>query len=277
MIVRKHHVAFILSLAFLIFAIGIHTCERLGNSSRVASFNVNQYPKRTYEPDRLFDAIVELDAPIIALQEIGDVHALRKDVYARMGENWRVRNAARCNSVCVGYLYDSNRVTIEKTKTHRSVNIHAGGRPAYEAQVTIDGVPVTLVNVHLKAGKKDADMRRKQLEALSKIVAKIQERGDSVVVLGDFNAVGGDDRAALEGFARATSLSWATSILECSHYYRGEGRCIAGALDHAFTTRRPRAVEKGGDCAKIGCDPGATCPTWRSQVSDHCPFVVQFR
>jgi endonuclease/exonuclease/phosphatase family metal-dependent hydrolase len=279
MIVRKHHIAFALALLLMVLAIGVHTCQRLADSPRVASFNINQYPKRTYEPDRLFQAVRELDAPIVALQEIGDIHDTREHVYEHLGTNWKVRNAARCNTRCLGFLYDSNRVEIVRTRTHESVRLHPGGRPAYEAHVTIDGKPMTLVNVHLKAGKKDKEYktRKAQLEALRAIVASIDDRGESVVLLGDFNSVRGDDRAALESFARTTGLSWATSVLECSHYYRGSGRCIAGTLDHAFTSHRARSVEEAGDCATVGCDPGASCPTWRSQVSDHCPFVVQVR
>lgn len=277
MVVRKHHLAFSASLVILIAVVALQTCHQLGSGVRVASFNINQFPQRTAAPDKLFSTVKELDAPIVALQEVGDITATREAAMSHLGDNWRVRIAGKCNTQCVGFLYDSKRVDVLRARTHDSLKLFPAARPAYEIAAVIDDHPVTLVNVHLKAGTTDVPVRLRQLRELSKIVDEIEARGESMVIIGDFNSVGGDDRAALERFKMETELSWATSVLECSHYKRRGGGCITTTLDHAFTTHRPRSVSEAGACADVGCAPGGACPTWTRDVSDHCPFVIELR
>lgn len=275
--VRKSQLAFAVALALLIAALALHTCHSLGASTRVGSFNINQYPQRSGSPERVMSVIAELDAPIVALQEIGNLQKTRRLVAKYLGPDWRVRSAARCASRCVGFLYDSRRVELHDSTTHDSIRLHPGARPALEVRATVDGRRVALVNVHLKAGASGLPIRLRQLRKLSEITAAMQAEEENVVVLGDFNTLGGDDRAAMERFGAERHLSWATSVLECSHYHRRPSGCVTTTLDHAFTSHRPQKVEEAGACRSLGCDTGDQCPTWTREVSDHCPFVVQLR
>jgi endonuclease/exonuclease/phosphatase family metal-dependent hydrolase len=136
------------------------------------------------------------------------------------------------------------------------------------------GRALRLFVVHLKAGGDFAHVRREQLRRLAPIVLAAVETYDDVVLLGDFNATGEEDRRTLAELARATRLVWASEALACTSYWNRRDGCRGVALDHVLTVRRPDDVSARGPCESVGCDPGDRCPTFHREVSDHCPVTA---
>jgi endonuclease/exonuclease/phosphatase family metal-dependent hydrolase len=95
-----------------------------------------------------------------------------------------------------------------------------------------------------------------------------------VVVLGDFNATTGGDRADLAALARAAGLVWATEPLACSAFWDRDDGCPSSRLDHVLTWAAPASVAAAGACATDGCAWHDRCPLYADEVSDHCPVVV---
>jgi endonuclease/exonuclease/phosphatase family metal-dependent hydrolase len=130
--------------------------------------------------------------------------------------------------------------------------------------------------VHLKAGGDGHDIRARQYVALAKIVSEVKRSGERVVLLGDFNATGDDDRDDLALLARDTGMTWATRELACSAFWSRDDGCPTSRLDHVLTWAPPSKVEAAGACATDGCEWQHRCPLYAEQVSDHCPVVVTF-
>ena len=130
--------------------------------------------------------------------------------------------------------------------------------------------------VHLKSGGDHAHVRRAQLRQLAGIVSDAHDSWDEVLVLGDFNATGDEDRQNLERFARDVRMTWASEPLLCTAYWNRRDGCRGSRLDHVMSRRAPEDVTARGPCESIGCEPGDHCPTFHREVSDHCPVTVDF-
>jgi endonuclease/exonuclease/phosphatase family metal-dependent hydrolase len=155
---------------------------------------------------------------------------------------------------------------------------YRGARPAFEAR--FDGPlerRLRVIAVHLKAGGDGSRMRERQLIALRPILRSAVASGDRVVVLGDFNATADSDRAAIAELAAATGTSWPSQTLGCTCYWQRRESCFAAVLDHVLVSGQVSSIAVGGACADVGCDPQKSCPSYKSEVSDHCPVRVDLR
>jgi endonuclease/exonuclease/phosphatase family metal-dependent hydrolase len=245
---------------------------------RIVTYNIEDFPKDDVQVEYAFRTIAGLDAPVVAVQEIMDAQAFERAARSELGPNWKT--AVGGGERAVGLLYDSERLRLRSTREH-----DIGGRKVLEGRFKRKrGRDVRVFVVHLKAGggKDDVEKRRKQLEKLTRVVAKSR---DEIVVLGDFNATSPVDRQHLRLFAARTGLSWASEQLECTAYWNQRDKdedgneelvnCPGSALDHVFTREQPRAIAAKGQCEDIGCDGGLLCPLSRFVVSDHCPVLTE--
>ena len=105
------------------------------------------------------------------------------------------------------------------------------------------------------------------------ILRRVRDSGDRIVLLGDFNATGDADRAAIRALAEATELEWASEGVECTSYWEPDG-CRGSALDHVRSSDDAEVVAVG-PCEDVGCAPGTRCPTFFHEVSDHCPVTAE--
>jgi endonuclease/exonuclease/phosphatase family metal-dependent hydrolase len=249
---------------------------------RIATFNVRDFPEHPWHGPGVFAAIAELDASVVAVQEVRDVGRFELDVAHHLGPNWRVEFDSNVGSaIRVGLVHDTNVWEFVGKTSHTEVGGGADQRPALEVRLRArdDDRHLRVFVVHLKAGgkSKDIERRRLQLDALATILAvAVHGSDDEIVVLGDFNATSPQDRERLGEFARRTELSWASEQLECTAYWRPEGRCTGSALDHVFTRKPSTSIAARGPCEVSGCKPGDRCPAFHEWVSDHCPVVAEF-
>lgn len=257
------------------------TTQDLGRV-RIATFNIENFPKNSQQIERAFVEIQKLGASIVALQEIEQPVLTAREARNRLGTDWDfvyvdtspLPRYAHHN----GVLFDRRVWTLVSTATHDETRLeHNRHKPTFEVRLApvAGGDIVSVLVVHLKSGSDGRAIRERQLTALAGIVREVGRSGERVVVLGDFNATEDDDRADIARVADAGELAWATEELACSAFWRRDDGCPRSRLDHVLTWTAPASVEAGGACATEGCDWEESCPIYREQVSDHCPVVVE--
>lgn len=259
---------------------------------RVGTFNIQQFGKRDTDMAKLTARVASLDADILAVQEIQSEPKLRQLAARLSGASRTYRVAlSTCggkSEMRVGFLYDERRVTLASTKEYPELDpggdgrCTAGERPGFLG-VFKDGERIVhLLAVHLAKG--DLSKRRKQWESAHAIAAKLREGGaTNVVILGDANSAGyrdddGGERTFIDERARNAGMRVETRGIECSEYWKTDGRYAPSLLDHAVATAG--IVARGsarvhGYCAALRCKPQeSSMPDEFESVSDHCPVTV---
>jgi endonuclease/exonuclease/phosphatase family metal-dependent hydrolase len=240
---------------------------------RVATFNIEYYPKSQAQAERALEVIGSLDAPIVAVQEITAPHHLASLARARLGDAWRLTVVN--HRFATGVLFDSRKFVHVSTHSHTSTIVFPAAIPVLE--VRFDDVAtrerLRVFVVHWKAGGENFPTRKRQMDAFAPILETARRSGDRIVVLGDFNATSDDDRVRIGALAQSARVEWATRAIGCTCFWQRERDCVGSALDHILTTERVRGVRAAGACAG-GCPTTDRCPAWRDEVSDHCPVVV---
>jgi endonuclease/exonuclease/phosphatase family metal-dependent hydrolase len=261
--------------AIALMALGLAYCGRAA-PVRVATFNIENFPRDARQIEGAFAAIDALEAPVIAVQEITDPATFAREARERLGEEWRFVADDGGGIQRVGVLFDAERYTLAWSRTHDETRTYAGGKPTLEVRLRSrgSGRALRVLVVHLKAGGAYAHVRREQLRQLRPVVEEAVASWDEVVVLGDFNATGDEDRETIARFSSATGLTWASEPLRCTSYWNRNDGCRGTPLDHVLTRRVPEDIAARGPCETIGCDPGDRCPAFHREVSDHCPVTA---
>lgn len=269
----------ILLLSFVMlaagFGFGIASCDDPEGATRVATFNVENYPKHDLQRKNVPEAIGKLNTPIVALQEVVDPKRFEQDVQKELGNHWVLAVSSQGPSQKLAVLYDSTKATLVSKRDYSEPILHPSGRPAFETRFEVDGEVVRVMNLHLKAGGKFYALRAAQWWALLPLIERGVESEEQFLVLGDFNATGWADRVTLFGLSLWTGTKWLSRGVECSHYWSRDDECVTTTLDHALTTHAGSAKAHGA-CETVGCDQTDRCPTWVHEVSDHCPVVFDF-
>ena len=251
-------------------------CSCRDRAVRVATFNIENYPKTPTQVAGAFTLIGELGVAAIAVQEITAPDHFAAMARHRLGDTWRFVHSGPSPLQRVGVLFDAAELELIRRVVHRETVVYPGGKPAVEARLQPrDGGPaLRFFAVHLKAAGDHAETRRRQLEALAPVLRSAVETGDRVILAGDFNATSEADRRTIATLAETTGLHWATADLECSHFWQRDDGCVASRLDHALTSWPPDNVAARGPCETEGCHPDESCPVFRDEVSDHCPVTI---
>ena len=244
---------------------------------RVATFNIENYPKAQSQRDGAFEIIRSMSVSAVAVQEITDPGDFARTAAQRLGDSWRFAYPAVGPAQRVGVLYDSAALTLTGTTVHRECETFRGARPAFEARfVDRDGEAVGLMVLHLRAGSTGQAQRAEQLRALAPAITEGMRSISRFVVLGDFNATGARDRDAIASLARETRARWSSERLVCTSYWARPDACVTSALDQVLANREARSIEALGPCESLGCGSRALCPRFHREVSDHCPVRVAF-
>lgn len=240
---------------------------------QIVTFNIENFPKSTKQIAGAFEEIKQLDAPIVAVQEITNTEVFLSAAQRRLGPAWRAE-LVETGSVLdhrIGVLFDTGRVTHVKTRVHDETRLGGQYKPVLDAEFVHRGRHVRVLVIHFKAGGENHPVRRRQYAALKKVIARVKQDGMPIVLLGDFNATGDADR---EDLARV-DLRWLTQPLECSAFWSRDDGCPRSRLDHVLSTQVALEVRAAGGCAEAGCGWEDRCPLYAEDVSDHCPVLVE--
>lgn len=286
-------------LFLLLLALGGALCwsRCAAGDLRVATFNIRNFRPEKTDVARLVTLLEELDADVIAVQEIEDPAGF-KDVVGRIRAPGRRYALAlsRCggrSAMHVGFVYDAARIELRGQQEYPELDPGGGGdcrgeRSGLLGQFAESEVPFELLVVHLVAtgDEERAARRRAQWDLALAIVARRRGEGaGAIAILGDTNSTGYmDDRWGERTFItrrlRETGLELPTSQLGCSAYWRPEPDTLAPSLlDHVVVTPgfpASGAAEVRGFCAEVACRglPGDSPPPDYMKVSDHCPVVL---
>lgn len=251
-----------------------------GEPTRVGTFNIEHYPKSERQVELAFGIIGELGYHALAVQEITDPRGFARQARRRLGGAYRFVFNRVGPEHRLGVLFDTRRLKLLTTRTHRQTQIDGRGKPAFEVRLRdggADGPVLRLIVVHLKAGGDFIDIRRQQLRALRPVIRRAMRSKERVILLGDFNATSPDDRVEIEALARAARMTWASAPLECTSYWDRSDGCLGTPLDHVLTWEPPKGIAARGPCENEGCSRRDRCPVFHREVSDHCPVTVDFR
>lgn len=248
---------------------------------RIATFNIEDFPKNRKQIDGAFAEIRATHASIVGVQEIGAPELFAHEARWRLGDSWQFvyvtassdRDGRRRD---LGVLFDSARYKLLGTKVHDGTRLGDRNKPVFEARLQDGSLIVHVLVLHLRSGTDGRSVRVSQYRALRQIVREVVRSQEKVVVLGDFNATEVGDRDDLALLARDTGLVWASEALACTAFWRREDGCPRSRLDHVLTSSSPAKIEVAGACAREGCDATPSCPLYAHEVSDHCPVVMTF-
>ncbi len=268
------------ALAVLLFGIRL-ACQSSVTPAplRIATFNIEDFPKDDRQIDGAFAELAALDAPIIGVQEIMNPRAFEGAMRETLGADWQV---AFEPFVDIGYrhtgvLFDRRRFSLISSTTHDETKLGGNHKSVLDVrlQPADDGTPIRVLVVHLKAGGDGREIRARQHIELRRIVSEARWSNDRIVVLGDFNATDDvEDRDDLASLARRTGLDWSTEPLACSAFWRRNDGCPRSRLDHILAWKTG-TVSVAGACATAGCEYEDSCPLYSREISDHCPVIVE--
>jgi endonuclease/exonuclease/phosphatase family metal-dependent hydrolase len=242
---------------------------------RIATFNIEDFPRDADQIEAAFDEIERLDAGLVAVQEIDDGRAFAAATRRRLGDAWQFVQTDVRARWDVGVVFDRRRYSLVSTAVHDET-ARGGGKPTFEVRVApVGGGAIVRVYVaHFKCCDEGRPLRVRQHAALRALVSSARGRGERVVVMGDFNATSDDDRRDLAALADAAGLVWASEPLACTAFWRRDDACPRSRLDHVLTWEAPLAISAAGACATDGCETRDRCPLYVERVSDHCPVVT---
>ncbi|MFN7587238.1 MAG: endonuclease/exonuclease/phosphatase family protein [Planctomycetota bacterium] len=265
------------------FRVGTWNLEFLGAEG---NFRNNLPPRGAADLQAIGRKIAELGVCILAVQEINDEGTL-KQVAAAAGPQWDAFLGTsgawtdRPVAQRIGFVYDKNTVDLlfaeELLQLPRE----------FEGESIFHRVPVTavwkhkpsgcdfrLVTVHLKAGQKPDDKKKRRGEAsalsgwLDTLARQANEDPD-VVVLGDFNSTYGTEpeqifeQSGLRKYLDQTSAS--PTIM---HFPEPIDQVVVS--DGCVEVRRT-SLQVASDFGGLGKD------AWRQTYSDHYPVTIQLR
>jgi endonuclease/exonuclease/phosphatase family metal-dependent hydrolase len=244
---------------------------------RVATFNIENFPKSEGQVKGAFELLAELDVAAVGVQEITDPDVFQRGAHQYMGAHWRAELCSDCGMHRVGVVFDTERLELLSTRSYDDTIVYPGAKPAFEARLrrTDGNGVVRMIVVHLKAGGEHFATRERQLRALRGVLADAAATDDFTILLGDYNATSPDDREAIAALAGTTGTAWASRGLECTSYWNRNDGCLGTPLDHVITSTEPSSIAARGPCESVGCDPGDRCPAFHREVSDHCPVTVE--
>ncbi len=247
---------------------------------RIATFNIEHFPKHARQVEGAFDEIAGSGASIVAAQEITDPAVFLAAARRRLAPSWEfVHDHRRIeNHHHIGALFDRQAWRFVSSEVHDDTRLGQQDLPVFEVRLApVEGGDVVrILVVHLRSTTAGRPVRERQHEVIVKLARAARDSGERVVVLGDFNATEDGDRDDLADLARSAGLVWATQSMPCTAFWRRDDGCPRSRLDHVLTSEPPMRATAAGGCATDGCDRQDRCPRFAEQVSDHCPVIVDF-
>lgn len=265
------------------FKIGTWNLEFLGAAG---NFRNNLPPRTDADYAAIGKKVHELGVCVLAVQEINDEATLQK-VAAGAGPSWVAMLGTSGSwddgktAQHIGFVYDRAAVSLLHVEELLTLPREFEGSPIFHRvpvtacfQHKATGADFRLVTVHLKAGQKADDEKKRRGEStllagwLDRLLATAAEDHD-VIVLGDFNSTYGTEPQ--HAFERSKALRYVPQpqpTPTIMHFAEPIDQVVVA--DACEEVRRASlAVDNDFD----GMDKNA----WRQTYSDHFPVTVTLR
>jgi endonuclease/exonuclease/phosphatase family metal-dependent hydrolase len=246
------------------------------------TWNIENFPKSDRTAGRVAEILAAHPADVVAVQEIGDLHAFQA-MDASLLDHQTVAGEARGNDTRVGLIYRTSTVEITDVETIFLADSYAFPRPPLKVRATVGGVDLVVVVVHLKAQlNEESVMRRK--DAVIKLDTWIQNARATgpdadIVVLGDWNdelTDTGDENVygpMLDFPDRYQFLTMPLAEREAQD--GGSYITYESFIDHILITTDATPEYGEGETVMLKLDTAD--PTYVDEVSDHRPVLARFR
>lgn len=274
-------------------------CSVRDDDLRIATFNIEMFPQPTTDPARVAAVISELDADVIALQEIRDPDALRgvlAQASTATDRDYRFV-LSPCGAlggwITTGLVWDADRVTLLDERTYPElapdgVGSCSGSQPGVLGVFDDDGDRFAVLSMHFLALPERFEQRKAQWQRALAIMAAVEaELGVTVIALGDTNSTGysgepAQERRFVEDVVAHAGYELPSADIDCTEYWRPAGAASfrPSVLDHVVATDgRWRGARAYGMCARMRCQSVAADRMDRdyTSVSDHCPVAIDGR
>lgn len=259
---------------------------------RVVTWNLRNFPVEGHDLSRLRARLHELQADVIAVQEVHDAGALRELL---PGWSLALSQHGGRGGQRLGFAFDPAVVElVGAPREHGELAMGGAVRPGFSGYLRArgGGLDFSLVVVHLKAMRDGHPLRKVQWELLAGILKEVGGGDDDVVLVGDFNVTGaeggspGQELEALDARLGAVGVRRLVNYAGCSAYWNGARRDAwhepslldlmwFGGLREAGAAVEARPL--------LHCDRHR-CVAFRStdahperdyaDLSDHCPVIV---
>jgi endonuclease/exonuclease/phosphatase family metal-dependent hydrolase len=257
--------------------------EAIGGDAtlEIAAWNIENFPKAERSPAFLADLITSLDLDLITVEEIASVEAW-DELLARLPEHDGILSSHVYSATSyqkIGIVFREGRVAVDEVRLLFEDDTYAFPRPPLAARITVatTGEPsvFTVVGVHLKAGRDDADYERRTAAAIA-LDGWLRDFTETaadpdVVIDGDFNEVldSEEGRAVLAPLLDEERYRFETAALADAD---AASFIPTGALiDHIVTTATFSAQLDG---AVTVIPPLDAVPRYEPDLTDHLPVVV---
>lgn len=281
---------------------------------RVAHFNLRNFPlderpsdgdsgyeRRTNICD-LEDALAGLDAQIMGFAEVCDTRRfppiLRRASDGRAMRLLFSRDGGRAGQH-LAVAWDGNAFELVDGPVEiDEVVVKPGLRPALAVRLRskeLTGFDLTIVECHLDAGRDDLEHRLEQVRILADWARSwvVRTGDDDIVLLGDFNTMGGrgveplQELGLVDAILEGAGLRRLANATGCSQYWQGPGEADgvfrSSMLDQVYL-RGTEAIGPARSwlhCQRLACGelvsrPGEEDGTF-FDVSDHCPVTFELR
>lgn len=267
----------------------------------VATFNIRRFPEDATDRTRVAERLVELDASVIAVQEIRDARALGAlldDVSRHSGRDYQLLigpcggEGGEHGMITTGVVYDASAFTVVEHAGYPDLQPEGTCGPGLAGTLAMledrRGRRLGVLSVHLHPFPDRFHLRQEQWARVLERLHEIERRHDApVLALGDYNSTGfrgepPQERSFVEQTVAGAGYHLPTADLACTEYWRPRddpGSYRPSMLDHVVATRGQWQAEVRGMCERLACapmDPAAMDPDFL-HVSDHCPVVVRGR
>ena len=249
---------------------------------RIATWNLEHFPKTAMTPARLQEVLEEQQIDLLGIEEVADDGAFAEFIDGLTGYAGHLATEGD-GFIKNAFIYRRDRITVQDVRTLFTDEHYAFPRPPLGAHVasTVDGADFDFLFmvVHLKAGidGESRDRRRAAIEYLDMWVGDIlaSSTEKDLVIVGDFNDELTDN--ADENIFQ--------SMLSQPDRYRFLTRGAADAdehsylayqqmIDHILITTDASMEYGSGQTEVVHLDE--TIPGYRNQVSDHRPVISRF-
>ena len=238
--------------------------------------------------EKVADSISLIDAELLTLVEVPDeasLEAITTRIAARSGVQYDYTFVEQATAnLNIALLYKQG-VTVENPRLLAGSDLgDSGKRRALIADVRIGKLTATVIGVHLKSGRgvPEGATRDEQCKVIADEIRRLRgptDRNPDILLMGDFNMIPGQDTSNFFHLGADDTMDFISSwdLQERFSHILAKGR--ANLLDGFAISRRFSTEYIKGSLRlfPLHWHLGIGRETFRSEVSDHLPFVTSFR
>jgi endonuclease/exonuclease/phosphatase family metal-dependent hydrolase len=241
------------------------------NELNIVTWNIEFFPKKGITADLVADIVKNMDADVIAVQEINSISSFNAMADGLAGWESQVVNLS--GSLDIGYLYKTSEVSV--IDNVRAVATSVSPRPPVEITIRHNnGLEVTLLNIHLKCCGGSSNINRRAAASADMKDYIDQNLSDqNVIILGDFNDDINSDSPFINFINDSDNYQFADAAIAAGSQSNWSYPSWPSHIDHILITNEliDNLIEvktlRMNDCLS-NYDP---------DISDHRPIMATFR